>query len=48
MREQFHQSTTLATLVLAAWQMGLWLARAFVEYELNQRAQRSEQWGNCR
>ncbi|WP_448602796.1 ISKra4 family transposase [Thermoleptolyngbya sp.] len=47
MREKFHQSTTLAALVLSAWQMGLWLARAFVESELNQRAQQPEQWGNC-
>lgn len=47
MREKFHQSTTLAALVLAAWQMGMWLARAFVESELNQRAQRPEQWGQC-
>jgi hypothetical protein len=47
MRENFHQSTTLAALVLSAWQMGLWLARAFVEYELNQRAQQLEQWGSC-
>jgi hypothetical protein len=47
MREKFHQSTTLAALVLSAWQMGLWLAHAFVEYELNQRAPQSEQWGQC-
>ena len=47
MREKFHQSTTLAALVLSAWQMGMWLARAFVEYELNQRAQQPEQWGAC-
>lgn len=47
MREKFHQSTTLATLVLTAWQMGMWLARAFVEYELNQRAQQPEPWGHC-
>ncbi|MGV0027137.1 hypothetical protein [Phormidesmis priestleyi] len=47
MREKFHQSPTLAALVLVAWQMGLWLARAFVEYELNQRAQQAEQWGHC-
>lgn len=47
MREKFHQSTTLAALVLAAWQMGMWLAHAFVEYELNQRAQQPEQWGQC-
>lgn len=47
MREKFHQSTTLAALVLSAWQMGMWLARVFVEYELKQRAQRPEQWGQC-
>jgi hypothetical protein len=47
MREKCHQSTTLAALVLTAWQMGMWLARAFVEYELKQRAQQPEQWGQC-
>jgi hypothetical protein len=47
MREKFHQSTTLAGLVLTAWQMGMWLARAFVETELNKRAQRPEPWGQC-
>lgn len=47
MQEKFHQSPTLAALVLAAWQMGMWLARAFVESELNQRAQQPEQWGQC-
>ena len=47
MQEKFHHSPTLAALVLAAWQMGMWLARAFVESELNQRAQRPEQWGQC-
>lgn len=47
MREKMHQSTTLAALVLSAWQMGMWLAHAFVEYELHQRGQQAERWGNC-
>lgn len=47
LRERFHQSTTLASLVLAAWQMGMWMAREFVSHELHQRAQQSETWGNC-
>jgi hypothetical protein len=47
LRENLHQSTTLASLVLAAWQMGMWMAREFVMDELQERAQRRESWGNC-
>jgi hypothetical protein len=47
MRQKFHQSPTLAALVLVAWQMGLWLARALVEYELHRRSQQSVPWGHC-
>lgn len=47
LREKFHPSTTLASLVLAAWQMGMWMAREFVMDELPRRAQQSEPWGNC-
>jgi hypothetical protein len=39
MQEKLHHHRTLAGLVLAAWQMGLWLANALVESQLNQRAQ---------
>jgi hypothetical protein len=47
MREQLRQSTSLASIVLVAWQMGLWLARQIVEYELERRAQVAEHWGVC-
>lgn len=47
MQEKLHQSCTLAGLVLAAWQMGLWLANALVESELNQRAHQAIEWGHC-
>jgi hypothetical protein len=47
MRERLHQSTSLASVVLAAWQMGLWVARQMVEYELEKRAQASEDWRRC-
>lgn len=33
--------------MLAAWQMGLWLANALVESELNQRAHQAIEWGHC-
>jgi len=38
---------TLTTLVLMAWQMGLWLARAIVEQQLTERAQVPTQWECC-
>jgi hypothetical protein len=47
LREKFHQSDTLASLVLAAWQMGMGMARGFVMHELHRRAQQRESWGNC-
>ncbi len=40
-------SVTLASLVLAAWQLGLWFARRLVEQQLNERAQQPQVWSNC-
>jgi len=34
LRQRFQQSQTLSQLVLTAWQLGLWFARALVEQEL--------------
>jgi hypothetical protein len=47
MQEKLHHNRTLAGLVLAAWQVGLWLAHLLVESELNQRAQQAVEWGRC-
>jgi hypothetical protein len=46
--EKLQKSVTLASLVLVAWQIGLWVARALVNHQLNERAQRPQVWGNCR
>lgn len=40
-------NTTLAKVVLTAWQMGLWLARAMVCHQLSERAQLPPQWSCC-
>lgn len=40
-------AVTLSAIVLAARQMGLWIARAIVEQQLNQRARMPTQWMNC-
>lgn len=45
--EKLQRSDTLASLVLTAWQIGLWFARTLVNYQLNERAKRPEVWGNC-
>jgi hypothetical protein len=45
--EKLQKSVTLASLVLVAWQIGLWFARALVNHHLNERAQRPQSWGNC-
>ena len=37
----------LTTLILTAWQMGLWIARAIVEQQLTERAQVPTQWKCC-
>ncbi|PSB22408.1 hypothetical protein C7B76_04205 [filamentous cyanobacterium CCP2] len=45
--EKLQSSVTLASLVLTAWQIGLWFARTLVEYQLNRRAKQPEIWSNC-
>ena len=45
--EELEASTTLASLVLAAWQIGLWFAKTVVEQQLNERANRPDGWGIC-
>ncbi len=45
--EKLQTSVTLASIVLTAWQIGLWLAKALVEQQLNERATRPQPWGNC-
>jgi hypothetical protein len=41
-------AATLTAIVKAAWQMGLWLAKAIVEQQLVERAQVSTTWNCCR
>ncbi len=43
----FRANTTLTTVVLTAWQMGLWLARTMVCQQLSERAQKTTQWNCC-
>lgn len=45
--EKLETSTTLASLVLTAWQIGLWFAKILVEQQLNERAKRPDEWGIC-
>jgi len=45
--EKLQKSTTLASLVLAAWQIGLWFAKTLVEQQLNQRSQQPQTWEKC-
>lgn len=45
--EKLQRSVTLASLVLAAWQIGVWFARALVNHHLDERAQLPQSWGNC-
>lgn len=40
-------TVTLTALVLTAWQMGLWLAKAIVQQQLAERAQIPTQWTGC-
>lgn len=44
---KLRASSTLAALVLCAWQMGLWVAKVLVEHQLNVRAQASIPFGDC-
>jgi hypothetical protein len=45
--EKLQASTTLASLVLTAWQIGLWFAKTLVEQQLNERAKQADGWGIC-
>ena len=45
--ERLQQSQTLAAIVIAAWQIGLTIARALVEQQLNERAKQPTSWGQC-
>ncbi|EKU96848.1 hypothetical protein Lepto7375DRAFT_0764 [Leptolyngbya sp. PCC 7375] len=45
--DRLHQSQTLAAIVIAAWQIGLHVARTLVEQQLNERAKRPTDWGPC-
>lgn len=45
--EKLHTSSTLAALVLSAWQMGLWVAKVLIEHQLSVRSQASMPFGNC-
>ncbi|NJP09102.1 MAG: hypothetical protein HC866_06130 [Leptolyngbyaceae cyanobacterium RU_5_1] len=38
--EKLQTSTTLASLVLTSWQIGLWFAKTVVEQQLDERAKR--------
>jgi hypothetical protein len=46
--EKLQTSTTLASLVLTAWQLGLWFAKILVEQQLNERAKQPQTWETCR
>lgn len=45
--DRLQQSQTLAAIVIAAWQIGLYVARMLVEQQLNERAERPTVWGQC-
>jgi hypothetical protein len=45
--EKLQTSLTLASLVLAAWQLGRWFARKLVEQHLQERAQVPHVWSDC-
>jgi hypothetical protein len=45
--QQLQQSSTLAAIVLSAWQMGIWLAQSIVTQQLQERAQQPTVWGVC-
>ena len=46
--EKLKSESTLAGMVLIALQMGLWLARAVLESEIQRRAEEPSKWGTCR
>lgn len=45
--KRLQNSSTLTALVLTAWQMGRWFARAIVEQQLQSRASVPTQWQPC-
>lgn len=45
--DRLQQSQTLATIVIAAWQIGLSVARTLVEQQLNERAKQPTIWEAC-
>jgi hypothetical protein len=45
--EKLQTSTTLASLVITAWQIGRSVAQVLVEQQLHQRAQQEKTWGFC-
>lgn len=45
--QKLEATVSLPALVLMAWQMGLFIARAIVEQQLDERAQVQEQWSCC-
>ena len=46
-QERLKAATTLVSLVLAAWQLGMWVAKVVVEQELAQRAHAPTHWQPC-
>ena len=45
--KSLQTKVTLPTLVIAAWQMGLWLAQVIVEQQLQERASMPIEWDAC-
>ena len=44
--DRLQQSQTLAAIVIAAWQIGLYVARTLVEQQLNERAKQPTPLGS--
>ncbi|MEL7086766.1 MAG: ISKra4 family transposase [Cyanobacteria bacterium J06597_1] len=45
--DRLQQSQTLPAIVIAAWQIGRYVARTLVEQQLNERAEQPTDWGAC-
>jgi hypothetical protein len=45
--QKLQKSSSIVSLVITAWQIGLWFARWLVEQELEERAKRATVWGRC-
>ncbi len=45
--QQLSSAVTLATLVLTAWKMGLWIARSIIEQQLTERGKRQDEQSYC-